>query len=707
MAGASGIRADFIARTSSAASLLFGSSSRKVIPTSSCIVDRHVNGLRGAVEYFKDVASVGLHRAYASLVRAPQFLQTYLTLPRSSFKQKQRADRFASLPATYSGPLTTQQKSILSKPIAELVQDVQNNITSPVDILRTYGKTTKAAHARTNCVTELLLPEAESWSESSDVNLKGPLAGIPVSLKDSIAVGGFDVTVGYSMHANKPYVEDGIMVKLLKRAGAIPHAKTALPITLLSFESTNSLWGIAKNPHNTKYSPGGSTGGEGALLALNGSRIGIGSDVAGSVRAPAAWSGIFSLRCSTGRWPKMGMNTSMPGQEGIPSVFSPMTRTLDDLTYFAKSFISMKPWEVDYTVHPIPWRQELYTSARESKKLRIGLMSTDGVCRPSPAIARGLDLTAEALKKAGHTIISIEVSDFPAIATPASALQIASVLLCSDGGKTFKSFFRSFEANDPGAAQIYGYMGLPRPIKYLWYLYVRYVRGDPLWASLLRYFHPLSAAQNWGWVAKREAFRATWFSWLNPSHDEKKFDFILCPGNATPALPHGGMHDAVSSCGYTFLWNLLDYPAGIIPVTKVDASKDALPSDFKPANGVEVGAYKHYDAVKMAGLPCAIQVVGAGKRLVEEEVLGYMGITEQALKDDGVVYEHLNIEDYMEDTSPATEKPAAPVETEKVIQSDPTDAEHEKGHGADDIEISPEHEHDVVEHEMEMLGGSS
>jgi Asp-tRNA(Asn)/Glu-tRNA(Gln) amidotransferase A subunit family amidase len=636
----------------------------------------------------------------------------------SSFKQQQRANRFSSLPESYNGPLTTQQKSILSKPIADLVQDVQNNITSPIDILRTYGKTTRAAHARTNCVTELLLPEAESWSQSSDVNLKGPLAGIPISLKDSIAVGGFDVSVGYSMHINKPYAEDGIMVKLLKRAGAIPHAKTALPITLLSFESTNSLWGVAKNPHNTKYSPGGSTGGEGALLALNGSRIGIGSDVAGSVRAPAAWSGIFSLRCSTGRWPKMGMNTSMPGQEGIPSVFSPMTRTLGDLTYFTKSLIGMKPWEVDYTVHPIPWRQELYTSARENKKLKIGLMTNDGVCRPSPAIERGLDLTAAALRKAGHEIIPISEADYPATATPAQALQIASVLLCGDGGKTFKSFFRSFETNDPGAAQIYSYMALPRPVKYLWYLYVRYVRGDPLWASLLRYFHPLSAFQNWGWVAKREAFRATWFDWLNPSHDERRFDFILCPANATPALPHGAMHDAVSSCGYTFLWNLLDYSAGIIPVTKVDAKVDGLERGWKARNGVEVGAYKYYDAVKMEGLPCAVQIVGAGRRLMEEEVLGFMEVTEEALREDGVVYEHLDIEDYM-GVAVVEEKKAKKIEpsqSEPVVEETPEQTDSDEGvvveptevkGVGEDVEMEEEHEKEIVMHELEMMGGSS
>ena len=158
--------------------------------------------------------------------------------------------------------------------------------------------------------------------------------------------------------------------------GAIPYVKTALPVTLLSFESSSALWGSCLNPCAPEYSPGGSTGGEAALLALGG-RIGIGSDIAGSVRLPAAWSGIYSLRCSTGRWPKAGAKTSMPGQEGVASVFSPMARTLNDLTYFTRAIISMEPWECDYTVHPIPWRNDLESEAKQ-KKLRIGLMANDG-----------------------------------------------------------------------------------------------------------------------------------------------------------------------------------------------------------------------------------------------------------------------------------------------------------------------------------------
>ena len=114
------------------------------------------------------------------------------------------------------------------------------------------------------------------------------------------------------------------------------------------------------------------------MLAFGGGRIGIGSDVAGSVRAPAHFCGIYSLRCSTGRWPKLGIATSMPGQEGIPSVYSPMTRTLGDLVYFTKSLIQMKPWRYDYTVHPLEWREKQEQDTKDKKVLRFGVMRTDG-----------------------------------------------------------------------------------------------------------------------------------------------------------------------------------------------------------------------------------------------------------------------------------------------------------------------------------------
>lgn len=383
-------------------------------------------------------------------------------------------------------------------------------------------------------------------------------------------------------------------------------------------------------------------------MLAQGGRIGIGSDVAGSVRVPAAWSGIYSLRCSTGRWPKGGVSTSMPGQEGIPSVFSPMARTLDDLTYFTRAIIGMQPWKYDHSVHPIVWRNDLESQA-QNRPLRIGLMSSDGtyfcdsalpyftadklgVIPPTPAIERALSTTVAALTEAGHTVSEIQI---PSSADPFKGLNLAAQLLNSDGCHHFNAGLKTLEPSDPGASQLSRIAHLPRPIRYLYYLYVRYIRRDKVSATLIRDFGPKSAAQLWTLTASREAFRAAWHKWWDA--EPQQFDFILCPVNATPALPHTAMHDAVSSCGYTFLWNLLDYSAGVIPVGHVDPIRDALSVPYKAAlkrlgadHGISRGAWKHYDSTKMAGLPTAVQVVG--RRWQEEQVLGYMAVVEKALE---------------------------------------------------------------------------
>lgn len=143
---------------------------------------------------------------------------------------------------------------------------------------------------------------------------------------------------------------DSALVRLLKDAGAVPFVKTNIPITLLSFESYSDVFGRTTNPHKSTHSPGGSTGGEAALLAYGGSRLGIGTDVAGSVRVPAHYSGIYTIKASTGRFLQIGSVSSMPGQEGVAPVYSPMTRTLEDLEMFWKAIISMRPWTYDPTV---------------------------------------------------------------------------------------------------------------------------------------------------------------------------------------------------------------------------------------------------------------------------------------------------------------------------------------------------------------------
>ncbi|KAF7519300.1 hypothetical protein G7054_g13141 [Neopestalotiopsis clavispora] len=553
-----------------------------------------------------------------------QYLKTRLA------KQLDRSERINALSQEYALPLTNRDKEIVDKPITELNSDVRSGKLRAIDVLRTYGKVALKAQAKTNCLTEILLPDAETWMQH-EIRPDGPLSGIPVSLKDSIHVKGFDSSIGYARKAGKPAEMDGTMTRILKDLGAIPYVKTALPTTLLSFESSSGLWGCCSNPHNPAYSPGGSSGGESALIALGG-RVGVGSDVAGSVRVPAAWSGIYALRCSTGRWPKSGSDTSMPGQEGIPSVQSPMARTLDDLTYFTRAVIQQRPWDYDPTVHPIAWREEVFESTSE-RPCKIGLMRSDGIVPPTPAIERAVVSTAKALAAAGH---EVEEITFPKSAHPSSGLRIASALLNADGCQTFNSFLYSGEPSDPGAERISRVARLPGFLRRIWSWWVRHVRRDSYWADLIVGFGPKTAYEQWALVAQRETFRAAWHQWW----DSASYDFILCPVNATPALPHGAMADAMSSCGYTFLWNLLDYSAGVIPVSKVNAVQDDLGAPYREAlrelgsqHAVACGAWQYYDAKKMEGLPTAVQIIG--RRWSEEKVLGYMSVVEDAIENHG------------------------------------------------------------------------
>ena len=245
----------------------------------------------------------------------------YLSGHRSAckYKQKEREARLAALPPVYYEPLTGADKSILATPLPLLVGNIKKGEVKPLEVLRAYGKEAIRAHKETNCLTEIMIEDAERWASSSD--LKGPLAGIPgtldqwepqlmtVSLKDTVNVKGYDACIGYSAWAGKPALQDSGLVRCLKDAGAIPFVKTNVPTSLLSFESYNDVWGRTTNPHNKNFSPGGSTGGESALLAAGGSIIGVGkpmvqasqlisgTDVAGSVRIPSHFCGTYTIKC--------------------------------------------------------------------------------------------------------------------------------------------------------------------------------------------------------------------------------------------------------------------------------------------------------------------------------------------------------------------------------------------------------------------------
>ncbi|KAJ3539326.1 hypothetical protein NM688_g6377 [Phlebia brevispora] len=541
-------------------------------------------------------------------------------------KQNERKGRIRRLPPVYTADLTSADNAILSQSVAETVSKVQSGVLNPVEIVRAFGKKALQAHEATNCLTEILLPEAEEWA--MNCNKQGPLAGMPVSMKDTAGVAGWDACIGYSSLVGKPMKKDSALVRLLRDAGAVPFVKTNIPITLLSFESNNDVFGKCTNPHNSDYAPGGSTGGEAALLAYGGSRIGIGTDVAGSVRCPAHYSGIYTIKASMHRVPKSGNSTSIPGQIGIPAVYSPMTRTLGDLDTMWRAIVSMEPWKYDYSCIPLPWR-EVDLSGR---KLKFGVIWDDGIVVPSPACRRALKTVVDTLKSDGHEVVDIDPP------SPYEALQIGSELLFADAGKTCTKPIRWGEWNDIGVDEAMRMLRVPRFIKKLYAWYLRHIRGDAVYAGLIEKWHEKTVEEYYALVARRESYREKWFDLWN----EQGYDFVLTVPNSLPAAPHGGMKEGFKACGYTFMFNVLDYSAGVLPVTHVDRDQDALLSKMKARNAIEAGQYKMYDSNKMHGLPVGVQVVG--RRLEEEKVLEGMKLIEACLKVEGKAYKLLEVD---------------------------------------------------------------
>lgn len=146
-------------------------------------------------------------------------------------KQEERRNRIDSLPNRYHEPLNSHDTLILSTSISEVVSKVKAKEWTPSEILVAYGRKALRAHEVTNCLTEVMIASAEEQAAKSDTN--GPLAGFPVSLKDSCSVAGYDSSIGYSAFVGSPAERDSPLVRLLKDAGAIPFVKTAIPITLM------------------------------------------------------------------------------------------------------------------------------------------------------------------------------------------------------------------------------------------------------------------------------------------------------------------------------------------------------------------------------------------------------------------------------------------------------------------------------------------
>lgn len=218
---------------------------------------------------------------------------------------------------------------------------------------------------------------------------------------------GSQTTIGYvSFLANPPATSNSVLVDILLQAGAVFYVKTNLPQSMMTADSHNNIFGRTLNPINLSLTAGGSTGGEGALLKIRGSVLGLTTDIAGSNRIPALCNGVSSLKPTSGRIPFA--NKVPPGRVGTPgsitAAIGPSGHSVRDYQLLMKTTMDSKPWEWDENVLNVPWRQV----APIKTPLRFGLIRGHPKRPLHPPIARTLHTAATKLKEAGHSIVLLD-----------------------------------------------------------------------------------------------------------------------------------------------------------------------------------------------------------------------------------------------------------------------------------------------------------
>ncbi|KAF1809461.1 general amidase-like protein [Eremomyces bilateralis CBS 781.70] len=475
-----------------------------------------------------------------------------------------------------------------------------------LDVAKAFSKRAAIAQQLTNCLTEIFFDEALKRAEELDAyyakhgQTVGPLHGVPVSIKDCFRVKGADSTTGIASLAFKPAVTESALVQILRKAGAVLHCKTNVPMTMMALDSHNNVWGRTMNPINRKVTAGGSSGGEGALVAMRGSAMGVGTDVGGSIRIPAMCNGLYGIKPSHQRIPFANLQGSTaPGGSRVAVAASagPLTTTLRDCELFFDAISSQKPWEVDPEVIPATWPYQ--QPALSKRDAIIGIVKRDGLIEPLPPIARLIDEVASRLRSQGITVVEMDI-------TPlfSKCQSLANKLFGIDGNNYAFDLLES--------------------------------KGEPLspWlATRLKRGKVRGLPEVTDLHARRMALEAEFLKYWNDTTTGRQIDAFICPMAPHP-VP---LIDRFNGVSYTSSFVLLDAPAGNIPVRAFgqhdlegEVPKTKALSSWDERNRE---LWTNVDRSVYLGTPLCIQVVAP--RLQERRLTEAMKVIDDALKASG------------------------------------------------------------------------
>lgn len=464
----------------------------------------------------------------------------------------------------------------------ELLDQLASAKVSAVEVAGAFLRAAVIAQTLTNCLTELLPRDALETAQKLDEHLKttgtpvGPLHGLPVSVKEMVGFKGRTCHFSVASKIDNITPDDALILKALYKAGANPHCRTTGPQFLMSLESESPLHGKTYNPYNRDLTSGGSSSGEGAIIGLGASVLGLGTDIGGSIRGPAACCGIYGLRPSVGRLSNTGCDYCMHGSDSIKAVIGPLTRSAKLLELFMKIMSDAEFWRYDPFAERAVWIPSLFAK----KKLRVGYYADDGYVTPHPPVIRAINEYLDKVRKSDFGDVEVELVPFTPY-DPAGAFQIISSLYFADGGKELKDEMAS--------------VGEPMT-----------VMSKLVLDKSLRY----SIEELWQAHSRRDKFRWN----LMQEWTKAGIDMLIAPALPGAAFKFG----TCNYWGYTAYWNLADYASVSVPYSSVKPS-DKPVENFQPRNEVDAEWQSIYLPETYEDAPLSVQFIAP--RMQDEVVV--------------------------------------------------------------------------------------
>jgi aspartyl-tRNA(Asn)/glutamyl-tRNA(Gln) amidotransferase subunit A len=297
---------------------------------------------------------------------------------------------------------------IIFSDATKLAELIRTREVSPVEVVQAHLDRIAAVNPQLNAIVTVAddALEAARASEAAVLtgNELGPLHGVPITAKDSIDTAGVLTQRGSPIFKGRIPETDATSVARLKRAGAILLAKTNLPEFSYSTETDNLLTGRANNPWDLDRTPGGSSGGESAAIAAGLSPLGLGSDLAISVRGPAAHTGIVGLKATHGRIPMTGIWPRVPRRFWH---VGPMARSVRDIA-LAYSLLAGPDGADGFAISPL--RFDAGAVVSPDRPLRVGWLVEPGFGPIDSEVAATVEAAAEALQDAGCLVEPVRIA---------------------------------------------------------------------------------------------------------------------------------------------------------------------------------------------------------------------------------------------------------------------------------------------------------